>query len=157
MNKFECDIAILQENLSELRKIAGWTAETLAEKIGVTKQTISNIETAKVPMSRVQYITLRSVIECEIYLNQENPALKKVFNLLFSIGQKKIYQEKKTDIRAAIISIGSTAMAGIDKMQLFSIATTLLAPFTKFVDSNISCGVPTLEWLIESLNEIEEN
>ena len=38
------EVQIMQENLCDLRKIAGWTAENLATKLGTTKQTISNIE-----------------------------------------------------------------------------------------------------------------
>ena len=38
----------LQKNLSSIRKIAGWTAEVLGNKIGVTKQTISNLDSTSV-------------------------------------------------------------------------------------------------------------
>lgn len=41
------EIQIMQDNLCDLRKIAGWTAETLAGKLGITKQTISNLENQK--------------------------------------------------------------------------------------------------------------
>lgn len=64
--KITIEIQIMQDNLCELRKVAGWTAETLARKLGVTKQTISNLENQKVKLSRVQYIAIRSVFECEV-------------------------------------------------------------------------------------------
>ena len=35
---------LLQKNLVLIRKAAGWSAEDLAEKIGVTKPTILNLE-----------------------------------------------------------------------------------------------------------------
>ena len=47
----EIQIKKLQQNLSPIRKIAGWTAEVLGDKIGVTKQTISNLENKKTPMN----------------------------------------------------------------------------------------------------------
>ena len=62
----------LQENLSSIRKIAGWTAEVLGNKIGVTKQTISNLENNKTPMNFTQYIAIRSVLDAEIEQNKEN-------------------------------------------------------------------------------------
>ena len=34
----------LQDNLYVIRRMAGWTAEDLGDKIGVTKQTIRNLE-----------------------------------------------------------------------------------------------------------------
>lgn len=45
------DIKKLQVNLSSIRKIAGWTAQDLGKKIGVTKQTISNLGNQKTEMT----------------------------------------------------------------------------------------------------------
>ena len=76
------EIQRLQQNLSPIRKIAGWNAETLGNKIGVTKQTISNLENRKTTMSFAQYIALRSVLDVEIAGNNENDVLPKVVALL---------------------------------------------------------------------------
>ena len=38
------EITRLQENLQLIRRMAGWTAKELGEKIGVTRQTINNLE-----------------------------------------------------------------------------------------------------------------
>lgn len=54
------------EPLSSIRKIAGWTAATLGDKIGVTKQTISNLENQKSPMTFTQYIAIRAVLDAEV-------------------------------------------------------------------------------------------
>ena len=72
----------LQDNLSSIRKIAGWTAEQLGEKIGVTKQTISNLENNKSPMNLTQYIAIRSVLDHEIQSNPENTVLPEVITIL---------------------------------------------------------------------------
>ena len=78
------EIQIMQDNLCDLRKIAGWTAETLAGKLGITKQTISNLENRKVKLSRIQYIAIRAVFECEVAVNSKNTTLRKVMHVLFS-------------------------------------------------------------------------
>ena len=78
----EIQIKKLQQNLSSIRKISGWTAEVLGEKIGVTKQTISNLENQKTPMNFTQYIAIRSIIDYEIENNKENEVLPKVVMLL---------------------------------------------------------------------------
>ena len=56
----------LQKYLPLIRKAAGWTAEDLGEKIGVTKQTISNIETGKSKLSKTQYLAIQMVISQKI-------------------------------------------------------------------------------------------
>ena len=52
----------LQKYLPLIRSAAGWTAEELGKKIGVTKQTISNLENQKTKISKTQYLAIQMVI-----------------------------------------------------------------------------------------------
>lgn len=146
-------IQIMQDNLCDLRKIAGWTAETLAGKLGITKQTISNLENQKVKLSRIQYIAIRSVFECEIASNSNNTTLRKVMGVLFQ-AMPSVYALYRDDIRTAILSIASIAAAGLTGMQLHSSATALLAPLGKAASQITSShlGEPSLRWLQEALD-----
>ena len=57
----------LQKNLPIIRNLAGWTAEDLGDRIGVTRQTITNIEKSEtLSMTKTQYIAIRAVLEYEI-------------------------------------------------------------------------------------------
>lgn len=49
-----------------LRKVAGWTTQQLANELGVARQTISNLETGRSPMTKLQYLALRTVFSAEI-------------------------------------------------------------------------------------------
>lgn len=152
--KVKIEIQIMQDNLCELRKIAGWTAETLAGKLGITKQTISNLENQKVKLSRVQYIAIRSVFECEVAMSRDNTTLRKVMGVLFT-AMPPVYQDRKDEIRTAMISIASIASAGITGIQLHSSATALLASLGS-VASQMGCshiGEPSLMWLLEDLKD----
>ena len=62
MNNNPPQIQYLQENLQSIRKIAKWTAEDLGKKIGVTKQTISNLENNRTRMNLTQYIAILTVL-----------------------------------------------------------------------------------------------
>lgn len=152
--KMKVEIQIMQDNLCELRKIAGWTAETLGGKLGITKQTISNLENQKVKLSRVQYIAIRSVFECEVAMSRDNTTLRKVMGVLFT-AMPPVYQDRKDEIRTAMISIASIASAGITGIQLHSSATALLASLGS-VASQMGCshiGEPSLMWLLEDLKD----
>lgn len=152
--RIKIEIQIMQDNLCELRKIAGWTAETLAGKLGITKQTISNLENQKVKLSRVQYIAIRSVFECEVAMRKDNTTLRKVMGVLFT-AMPPVYQERKDEIRTAMISIASIASAGLTGIQLHSSATALLASLGS-VASQMGCshiGEPSLMWLLEDLKD----
>ncbi len=62
------EIARLQKNLALIRGCAGWTAATLAEKLGIKRQTISTIEQVDghYKMTRMQYLAIRKVLDDEM-------------------------------------------------------------------------------------------
>ena len=128
MNKLnvEQQIKSLQENLHSIRKIAGWTAEDLGNRIGVTKQTISNIENSKVRLTQTQYIAIRSVLEYEIKTNPENIVLQQVITLL--LDSEDCDSEKSEEIKVAIETLAATAAGGIRGAQLGAVAGAVLAP-----------------------------
>lgn len=53
----------MQISMSTLRKVAGWSAEELANMLDVTRQSIANLESRRVKMTKIQYIAFRSVFE----------------------------------------------------------------------------------------------
>lgn len=116
----------LQDNLSSIRKIAGWTAEQLGEKIGVTKQTISNLENKKSPMNLTQYIAIRAVIDYEIANKPENTVLPEVVSIL--LDKDDLDEQKYKDIKNAVSVAAVSAAGGISGTTLASILSGLLSP-----------------------------
>lgn len=57
------EIIRMQNNLLLIRRTVGWTAEEFGEKIGVTRQTINNIESGRNKLTKTQYIAMRSVLD----------------------------------------------------------------------------------------------
>lgn len=104
----------LQRNLSSLRKLAGWTAEALGQKIGVTKQTISNLETERTAMSKIQYIAIRTVLDYEA---KTNPNLARALSLVLddqdsSEGEHKANEDKVRAVAAASSAGVNSAILG---------------------------------------------
>lgn len=116
----------LQENLSSIRKIAGWTAEVLGSKIGVTKQTISNLENKKTPMNFTQYIAIRSVLDAEIERDKENKVLPQVIAILLDSDDEIDYKEYEK-IQKSVKTVSAVASGGIKGTALLS-ALTALSP-----------------------------
>ena len=58
-------ISQFQENLGA-SQVCGWTTQQLANELGVARQTISNLETGRSPMTKLQYLALRTVFSAEI-------------------------------------------------------------------------------------------
>ena len=108
------EIKKLQQNLSSLRKLAGWTAEDLGKKVGVTKQTVSNLENKHTTMSKLQYIAIRTVLD---YAARSNDNLARALHLVLddkgaTTAEHYANEEKvKTAAAATAAGVSSTALA----------------------------------------------
>ena len=74
-------ISRFQTSLSTLRKVAGWSAEELGNKLDLTRQSIMNLETGQTKMSKIQYIAFRAVFMDEI-LEGKNEALGRLLETM---------------------------------------------------------------------------
>ena len=89
--KVKLNIENLAKNLKPIRNLLGLTCEALGNYIGVSKQTLNNLETGKIEKRRnvltnCQYIALRSIID--IYLKTCNNGVKE--SVLSLIGEDYI-------------------------------------------------------------------
>ena len=57
----------LQNALTSLRKLRGWTMQDLGDRIGVTKQTISNVECRRTQLVKSWYILIRMAFQSSLY------------------------------------------------------------------------------------------
>lgn len=121
----EKQIKKLQQNLSSIRKIAGWTAEVLGDKIGVTKQTISNLENQKTQMNFTQYIAIRSVIDAEIESNKDNEVLPKVVALLLD-SDDELDEDDYSKVQDVVGTVAATAAGGTPTAKLDSVFDILI-------------------------------
>jgi transcriptional regulator with XRE-family HTH domain len=126
MNTKKEQIDILQKHLSSIRKIAGWTLEELGEKIGVTKQTISNLENDKTKMTLTQYLAIMTILDYEIKDNKDNIVLSHVVEILLNRNEEFSDEEFK-EISKNVETIAATASGGIKGDTLISLAENLLA------------------------------
>lgn len=115
----------LQQNLVSIRKIAGWTAEVLGNKIGVTKQTISNLENNKSAMNFTQYIAIRSVLDVEIANNPQNEVLPKVIALLLDCDDE-IDDEEYLKVQEVVGTVAATAAGGASSTKLDTVFDVLI-------------------------------
>lgn len=84
------DIEKLQKYLPLIRSAAGWTAADLGNKIGVTKQTISNLENQKNKMSKTQYLAIQMVISQKIASSPEDTKLAEVMKLVMNTEEEPV-------------------------------------------------------------------
>lgn len=135
------EIERLQKSFSLIRRSVGWTAQEFADKIGVSKMTISNIETGRYPLTKLQYIAIRSVLDAEIASNKdETEMLATLLDMLVDHPENYEPEEKNELIqKAQIISpsiLAGTATRKEASKEWMKIAGTICAASLTFLATN---------------------
>lgn len=130
----------LQNSLTIIRKVAGWSAEDLGNMIGVTKQTISNIENKKTPMTLTQYIAIRAIIDYEIQNNPDNKDLETVVNILVDNDDKDLSEEQAKEKKESIQLLSKAAAGGLCGSALINTLISLLSGIGTVSASMIAGG-----------------
>lgn len=106
------EIQRLQENFSLIRRCVGWTASEFGDKIGVSKMTISNIETKRYPLTKIQYIAIRSVLDAEIAKNQDDTQMLAVLLDLLVDNPDNYKDSEKKELLSKANLISPSILAG---------------------------------------------
>ena len=91
------------------------------------EQTISNLENQKTPMSLIQYIAIRSVLDYEIENNKENTVLPQVITIL--LDKADAIDDKDYDkVKEAVSAVSIAAAGGTSGATLAAMFAGVLAP-----------------------------
>jgi Predicted transcriptional regulators len=156
-----------QISLRAIRTLMGYTASELADYVGVTRQTINNLETGKAKMSPMQFISIAAVVDNYIHSNGE------MFNAIETIidgnGRK---QNEKYDTSFTNLSLikrwfacfndsvefDKTFVGVSNSEEYYSMLQRLANRYKIFVDADVLM-MPNADKFISSLTEclIAEN
>ena len=133
----------LQENLLLIRTALGWTTEGLGYEVGLTKQTISHLETKSTDMTKTQYLAITAAIDVELARRNDPALTMKIYHIL---GEA---ENKDAAILASMVTAGASMAAGVTLLPGVAAGLTgiaLLKRFTKVKksrkngkDSNQDC------------------
>lgn len=132
MKNFESSIQKLQHNLQSFRKLAGWTSEELGHKVGVTKQTISNLETGRTKLTKPLYIAIRTVLDFE---SKTNENLSKALYLL--LDNDTVSEQQQTENEEKVKAVAAATSAGVSGLVLgglLGVATYALGSWLTSID-----------------------
>ena len=89
------EIEKLQEYLPAIRKAGGWSCDTFGKFLGLTKQSICNLEHKTVVLNKAQYIAIRTILDYEMEENDVLFMTVKIFLDSHSIDDN-VLQKAKT-------------------------------------------------------------
>jgi len=136
----------LQQNLSSIRRIAGWTMQDLGDRIGLTKQTISNLENRKTSMTLTQYIAIRKVLDDEIENNKSNEILSKVVGLLIDNSDQLDY-ESYIKAQEVVEIVAASAISGTPNKNLKKFFDVLIMSIPVIATIGFAIFIKSKNWL----------
>ena len=106
------EIERLQDNLLLIRRAAGWTAEEFGERIGVTRQTINNLEAKRNKLNKTQYIAMRAVLDAEMAASPEDTEILKCLLEVFIDNPEKYDSRDREALLAKANMLTPSILAG---------------------------------------------
>ena len=92
---FSGDIKKLQDNFLFIRRAGGWSTRDFGDLIGVTNQTISNIENKKTELTKTQYLATLAALEFELSKRNPDDISHLVLGIVF--GNKELSVDQRNE------------------------------------------------------------
>ena len=153
------EISRMQSHLQLIRRVVGWTAEEFGERIGVSRQTINNLEAMppRSKLTKTQYIAMRSVLDVEINRHPEDTAMLRLVLDVFVDNPEKYTEGNKKDLLKKANMLTPSIFAGTTSRKAVSeeltrgaIASGLL---TSAMLGTIVMADAISEWLIKAFSD----
>ena len=113
-----------KQNYAIIRKSAGWSADKIASMLGVSRQTINNIEhREKYELTKSLYIASRALVENEIRNNPEDMIMTKLIMDAFVDKRDNYNEEERQEIKK---NAEKLALAVVDKPENRKVVSTAL-------------------------------
>lgn len=106
------EIERLQDNMLLLRRAVGWSAEEFGERIGVTRQTINNLEAKRNKLNKTQYIAIRAVLDAEMVSSPEDTEMLRCLLDVFIDNPEKYDEKDRNDLFAKANMLTPSILAG---------------------------------------------
>ena len=159
------EIIRMQENLLLIRRTVGWTAEEFGDRIGVTRQTINNIEFGRNKLSKTQYIAMRSVLDAEMAQSPEDTTMLRLLLDVLIDHPEKYGEEERADIlskanlMAPAILAGSATRETVSKEWLRSVGaiTGIAATLSTIPLVGAVAGGMVSAWMLKAIEEKRKN
>lgn len=88
----------LQSILLYIRRMLGWSAVTLGEKLGISRQSINKLETGKSNLSKTEYLLLRRVLDDELKASADECSMLPIVLEVLVDHPEKYPQEERDEV-----------------------------------------------------------
>lgn len=114
----------LKENLPSIRKIVGWSGAGFGKLLGLSRQSVSKLETGVSDLSVAQYIAVRHILDAWIAAHPDYKTLPRIFHLL--LDERRIWGHCYTELQEIAKSVAAAKMSGVSTETIDKTAKMLL-------------------------------
>ena len=131
-----------QKNFTLIRKVIGWSEEELGEHLGVTRQTINNIEKGRSNLTKTQYIAIRAILNEMIQESrEENEMLIYVLEVLVDNPEKYTDEYKRNVLEKANLLAPAVIMKTSSKKEVSKEFKTILEAIGVGIGVAVTAGI----------------
>ncbi len=113
------EIEVLQKYLLFFRKMLGWNAQKLGEAVGVTRQTINNIESGKNKLSQTLYLALIFIFKEEISKSySETKMFGCVLDILVLHPEYYLQSQQEQALHSATLLVPAISASGVSRKDV---------------------------------------
>lgn len=147
------EIRRMQEHLLLIRRTVGWTAEVFGDRIGVTRQTINNLEAGRNRLNKTQYIAMRSVLDMEMIQYPEETKMLRLILDVFVDHPDKYSEKEREEILTKANMIAPSILTGTVPRE--KVSTELVSMAAKILGMTAITLVASIasEWLVDLLSD----
>lgn len=147
-----------QDNLLLIRSAVGWTAKEFGERIGVTRQTINNLEAKpkdgkrRATLTKTQYIAMRAVLDAEMSQSKKAGEKLEMLETILEVlvdNPDKYSQEARDEVLSKANMLTPSILAGTSSREDVS------SEYTKLIKGlGIGVAVAALgAWIIKEITD----
>ena len=156
------EIERLQDNLLLIRRTVGWTAEEFGDRIGVTRQTINNLEAKRNKLTKTQYIAIRAILDAEMVRSPEDTEMLRCLLDVFIDNPDKYDKKDREELLEKANMLTPSILAGTTTRKAVSKELVGIAGAMGIVSLAALCAIPivgagvavgTSAWLAKALKD----
>lgn len=159
------EIEKLQKYLLLIRRTVGWSAEEFGDRIGVTRQTINNLEAGRNKLTKTQYIAMRAVLDAEIAAYPDETEILRLILDVFVDNPSNYKEEDRVKILNQANMVTPSILAGAtsrkdvsESMMAFATAMgTAIVALAPIAASVVGGNAWIAKTIFEKRNDIKSN
>ncbi len=124
MSEWKNEIEVKSERLRKIllyvRRILGWSAVVLGEKLGISRQSVNKIESGKSGLSKTEYLLLRRILAEEMDPSEDDHSVLPVVLEVLVDHPEKYSEDERNEVLSKLKLVAPTVIEPAERKHVSS-------------------------------------